>query len=49
MSVQKILPETGRWQPEGLTEGLVGNWRRRASPSTTQLRWMVPLPVPGRI
>ena len=47
----KILPGTGRWQREALTEGahlsvaivLYGLW----APST-MLR-MVPLPVPGRI
>jgi hypothetical protein len=36
----KILPETGRWHAEGVTEG---------APSTTSLRCVVPLPVPGRI
>ncbi len=36
----KLLPETGRWQPSGLTEG---------APSTPELRSAVPLPVPGRI
>lgn len=36
----KILPGTGRWQREALTEG---------APSTTPLRVAVPLPVPGRI
>jgi hypothetical protein len=36
----KILPGTGRWQHEVLTEG---------APSTTPLRAAVPLPVPGRI
>jgi len=43
----KILPGTGRWQPEGLTEGgarLALQW----APSTTSLRAAVPLPVPGR-
>ena len=34
-----LLPGTGRWQPEGLTE---------SGPSTNGLRPAVPLPVPGR-
>jgi len=46
MSAAKFLPGTGRWQPEGLTEGLHMPHRFSASPST-MLR-MVPLPVPGR-
>ena len=36
----KTLPGTGRWQHAVLTEG---------APSTTSLRSVVPLPVPGRI
>ncbi len=50
MGNQKILPGTGRWQREALTEG--GHLSALAAlslwdPSTT-LR-VVPLPVPGRI
>jgi hypothetical protein len=45
--ILQILPGTGRWQPEGLTEGLAPSRRGRGSPSTA-LR-AVPLPVPGRI
>jgi hypothetical protein len=46
----QILPGTGRWQSGGLTEGAhVGPSRRRWAPSTTPLRYVVPLPVPGRI
>jgi hypothetical protein len=42
-----ILPGTGRWQGEALTEGglLIGHTFRHAP--STMLR-MVPLPVPGR-
>src|SRR5436190_5558975 len=40
---QMILPGTGRWRAEGVTEGL----RRRWGSPSTMLR-MVPLPVPGR-
>jgi len=45
----EILPGTGRWQPAGLTEGILVLKRRfvRRVP-TTALR-AVPLPVPGRI
>ena len=39
MATAQFLPGTGRWQPEGMTEGL-------RHPST-MLR-MAPLPVPGR-
>jgi hypothetical protein len=39
-----ILPETGRWRAEGVTEEVC---HVLATPST-MLR-MVPLPVPGRI
>ena len=35
----KILPGTGRWRAEGVTEG---------APFTTSLRVGVPLPVVGR-
>jgi hypothetical protein len=42
-----ILPGTGRWQAEGLTEGLAGLLQLSASPSTSL--WPVPPPVPGRI
>src|SRR6185312_1946941 len=44
-----ILPGTGRWQREALTEGALVLSRRcvRRTPST-MLR-MVPLPVPGRM
>jgi hypothetical protein len=49
-ALPKILPGTGRWQPEGLTEGAqpLRQLGRRA-PSTIRLRRLVPLPVPGRI
>jgi len=44
----QVLPGTGRWQREALTEGvLLLAQRLRRAPSTI-LR-MVPLPVPGRI
>ena len=43
-SVKHILPGTGRWQREALTEG---PGAINYDPSTI-LR-MVPLPVPGRI
>jgi len=44
-----ILPGTGRWQREALTEGgrLLAQDVGRA-PSTPSLRGAVPLPVPGR-
>ena len=35
-----ILPGTGRWRAEGVTEGAL---------SATPLRVAVPFPVPGRI
>jgi hypothetical protein len=45
----KILPGTGRWQREALTEGAHrGGGARLWDPSTVRLRRPVPLPVPGR-
>jgi len=45
---EKILPGTGRWQSEGLTEGAQsGALQRPWAPST--MLCMVPLPGPGRI
>ena len=45
-----ILPGTGRWQREALTEGALPLAQRlRRAPSTMPLRVTVPLPVPGRI
>ena len=50
MMLIKFLPGTGRWQPEGLTEGAhLCAGARPWAPSTTPLRGAVPLPVPGRI
>ena len=43
-----ILPGTGRWQREALTEGIFLKAQRVRRVPTTMLR-MVPLPVPGRI
>ena len=48
MTAPKFLPGTGRWQPEGLTEGLRLSLQFSAGPSTNPLRGSVPLPVPGR-
>ena len=46
----KILPGTGRWKAEGLTEGAPRPHRHQhGAPSTTPLRVAVPHPVPGRI
>ena len=43
-----ILPGTGRWQREGLTEGgCLGSCASWPAPST--VLWTVPLPVPGRV
>lgn len=45
-----ILPGTGRWHREAVTEG---GFRRRCiawkAPSTTRLCRVIGLPVPGRI
>jgi hypothetical protein len=43
----EILPGTGRWQPAGLTEGILVQAPCVRRVPTTILR-MVPLPVPGR-
>ena len=43
----QILPGTGRWQAEGLTEGGFGKGRTLPHAPATMLR-MVPLPVQGR-
>ena len=44
----QILPGTGRWQREALTEGgCLGSCALWPAPST--VLWTVPLPVPGRI
>ena len=43
-----ILPGTGRWQREALTEGAILAAHRLWRAPSTILR-MVPLPVPGRI
>lgn len=47
-----VLPGTGRWQAEGLTEGAHPSaspaLAEPGAPSTTGLRPAVPLPVPGR-
>jgi hypothetical protein len=43
-----ILPGTGRWQREALTEGAQRVLRPRHHPPSTSLR-PVPLPVRGRI
>ena len=48
MNIAKILPGTGRWQREALTEGARLLVRTVWSPPSPMLR-MVPLPVPGRI
>jgi hypothetical protein len=48
MTRVQFLPGTGRWQPEGLTEGLLMHPRISTSPSTTPLRGAVPLPGTGR-
>ena len=46
----EILPGTGRWQREALTEGALRlPTRSWPAPSTPPLRVAVPLPVPGRI
>ena len=51
MKGAQILPGTGRGTAtrSGVVEGLLWPVRFSANPSTIQLRWMVPLPVPGRI
>ncbi len=43
-----ILPDTGRWQREALTEGAFHRTQRSPHSPSTML-CMVPLPVPGRI
>ena len=43
-----ILPGTGRWQREALTEGALPEAQRLRYAPSTSLR-LVPLPVPGRI
>ncbi len=44
-----ILPGTGRWRREAVTEGaLLLALRLGETPSTTPLCGAVPLPVPGR-
>jgi hypothetical protein len=45
----KILPGTGRWQRETLTEGTRPAQRRSVSPIPSTILRMVPLPLPGRI
>lgn len=48
MSGLNILPGTGRWQREALTEGaLLLRHPSRPAPPTTARRAAVPLPVPG--
>ena len=44
----KILPGTGRWRAEGVTEGAHGGALQQLWAPSTMFR-MVPLPVPGRI
>jgi len=44
--VLEVLPGTGRWRREALTEGSAP---RLSAPPPSNLRSMVPLPVPGRI
>ena len=47
---QQILPGTGRWQREALTEGArLSRLARLPAPSTKKRRDLVPLPGPGRI
>jgi len=48
MGGAQILPGTGRWQREALTEGVLLLARRGRRAPSTVLR-TVPLPVPGRI
>jgi hypothetical protein len=48
MDAAQILPGTGRWQREALTEGALLRALRLLHAPSTMLR-MVPLPVPGRI
>jgi len=43
-----ILPGTGRWQREALTEGGCHEAHRLPPTPSTSL-WLVPLPAPGRI
>ena len=47
MNGMKILPGTGRWQSDGLTEGAILLHRAKLTTPSTAL-WAVPLPVPGR-
>ena len=47
-STAMILPDTGRWQREALTEGARLMAHRLPHAPSTSLR-LVPLPVPGRI
>jgi hypothetical protein len=54
VSAAKILPGTGRWQREALTEGArLGGGATTVGPlhhpPSLPLRRAVPLPVPGRI
>ena len=48
MGFFQILPGTGRWQREALTEGAL-HQRRPLPPAPSTMLRMVPLPVPGRI
>jgi hypothetical protein len=48
----KILPGTGRWHCEAMTEGSQSFLKRKSighCPDPSTILWMVPLPVPGRI
>jgi hypothetical protein len=47
-SATMILPGTGRWQREALTEGALSEVQHLRHAPSTSLR-LVPLPVPGRI
>ena len=49
MARLQILPGTGRWQPEGLTEGAHLSVVWEQGPLHRALTRAVPLPVPGRI
>jgi len=49
MRALQILPGTGRWQPEGLTEGAQTSAPSHATAPLHHRFAAVPLPVPGRI